>query len=358
VLKTYIHKILGLGADVDPPAQVDLPLPTLWLLGNTGAGKSSLVRALTGEAEVGSGFAPCTRTASAFDFPADHPVLRFLDTRGLGEAGYDPADDLAAAEKGIHAVLVVMRLDDPVQGAVADALRQVRARRPKVPVLVVHTGADLVSDAGAQARARARAQTVMEAAAGGPLPAVAVALPENTEALQGIDDLRAKITEMLPELTLLLMRERDWSEEAHRFAVLRPMVLWYAGAAGASDVAPLVGTLTVPALQGAMLHALARRYGMGWTRARVGLFASALGTGAIVRFGASHALRQAIKLIPVYGQTLGAATAAAASFAATYALGRAASAWLFRDARGETLDAEDLRHLYADALKRARDAPR
>lgn len=354
----YIRKILGLGAELDPAVQIDLPLPTLWLLGNTGAGKSSLVRALTGEAEVGSGYAPCTRTARAFDFPAELPVLRFLDTRGLGEVGYDPAEDLAAAEQGSHAVLVVMRLDDPAQGPVADALRKLRKRRPKIPVLVVHTGADLVRDPGAQARARAQVQATMEAAAGGALPAVTLALPEDTDEVEGIDDLRTRIGEILPELMLLLMRERAWSEEAARFAAQRPMVLWYAGAAGASDATPLVGALSVPALQGAMLHALARRYGVEWTAARIGLFASALGTGAVLHYAAGHALRQGAKLVPVYGQTLGAAAAAAASFAATYALGRAGAAWLYRAAKGETLDTEDLRHIYDEALHRARHANR
>lgn len=355
LVKDYLRKILGLGAELELPEQKELPLPTLWLLGNTGAGKSSLVQALTGEAEVGSGFAPCTRTANAFDFPAGHPVLRFLDTRGLGEAGYDPGEDLATAEKGSHAVLVVMRLDDPAQGAVADALRRVRARRPKVPVLVVHTGADLVAEPGMQARARGQAQALIEGAAGAALPSVTLALPADAKA-SGMDDLRARLGEMLPELTLLLMRERDWSEEAQRFTKLRPTVLWFAGAAGASDAAPLVGTVSVPALQGAMLHALARRHGLEWTGARIALFASAMGTGAIVHFAASHMLRQGVKLVPVYGQTLGAAAAAAASFAATYALGRAASAWLYRTSRGETLDSEDLRHLYDEAFRKARHA--
>lgn len=40
-------------------------LPTLWLLGKTGAGKSSFIQAVTGDSsvEVGNGFAPCTMTA-------------------------------------------------------------------------------------------------------------------------------------------------------------------------------------------------------------------------------------------------------------------------------------------------------
>jgi uncharacterized tellurite resistance protein B-like protein len=110
------------GAEVRPPAA--LPVPTLWLLGKTGAGKTSLVRAMTGatRAEIGSGFESCTRTACAYDFPAAHPVMRFLDTRGLGEIDYDPADDLAQIGSAAHATLAVMRLDDPVQGTVAQAL--------------------------------------------------------------------------------------------------------------------------------------------------------------------------------------------------------------------------------------------
>ncbi|KPQ07349.1 MAG: hypothetical protein HLUCCA12_05925 [Rhodobacteraceae bacterium HLUCCA12] len=357
-MKEYLRNILGHGAAFDPAPEQELPLPTLWLLGNTGAGKSSLVQALTGEAEVGSGFAPCTRTAQAYDFPATHPVLRFLDTRGLGEAGYDPAEDLATAEQGSHAVLAVMRLDDPTQGAVTQTLGKLRARRPRIPILVVHTGADLVPDPGAQARARSRMQAQAETAAGGALPAVTLSLPRDDEEPQGLDDLRARLGEMLPEVTLLLMRERDWTEEAGRFATLRPMIMWYAGLAGASDAAPLVGAVSVPAIQGAMLHALARRYGLDWTPARIGLFASALGTGAVVRLAASHAARQGAKLVPVYGQTLGAAAAAATSFATTYALGRAAAAWLYRAARGETLAGDDLRKLYDEALHRAHHARR
>lgn len=44
--------------------------------------------------EVGNGFAPCTMTAMSYAFPQDTPVMRFLDTRGLGEADYDPDEDL------------------------------------------------------------------------------------------------------------------------------------------------------------------------------------------------------------------------------------------------------------------------
>jgi predicted GTPase len=68
-----------------------------WLLGKTGAGKTAIVAALTGDqrVEIGQGFEPCTRTAAFYDVPREEPLLRFLDTRGLGEGNYDAASDIA-----------------------------------------------------------------------------------------------------------------------------------------------------------------------------------------------------------------------------------------------------------------------
>jgi predicted GTPase len=75
--------------------------PVVWLLGKTGAGKTAIVSALTGDprAVIGEGFEACTRTAAFYDVPAEAPLLRFLDTRGLGEVRYDPASDIESGVK-------------------------------------------------------------------------------------------------------------------------------------------------------------------------------------------------------------------------------------------------------------------
>src|ERR1700687_410895 len=116
--------------------------PVVWLLGKTGAGKTAIVSALTGDprAEVGEGFEPCTRTAAFYDVPQEAPLLRFLDTRGLGEADYDPAKDIAWCEGQSHLLLVAMQVADPVQDAVLRILRQARRRHPAWPVVVAPTG--------------------------------------------------------------------------------------------------------------------------------------------------------------------------------------------------------------------------
>ncbi len=332
------------------------PLPVVWLLGKTGAGKSSLVRLLTGldDVAVGSGFAPCTRSAAVFDFPTERPVMRFLDTRGLGEAGYDAATDLAQCEARSHAILALARLDDPAQQDLAAALREVRKRKPATRIILLHTATEEVPDDQARFRARAATQSVMEAAARGPLPALEISLAPDREDAEGLDALTDRLGETMPEVALLLARDAGGDGEAEAFAALRPLVLWYAGAAGAADVAPLIGAVTVPGVQAAMLRALAQRHGVEWSRSRMAEFAAALGLGAALRFGGSYLLRQAVKLIPVAGQTLGAAAAGTVSFAATYALGRAACYWLHQGAAGASVSEAELRAIYRDALRRAR----
>ena len=317
-------------------------VPVIWLLGKTGAGKTSLVRALTGAGEVGNGFEPGTRGAAVYDFPPQAAAVRFLDTRGLGETGYDATPDLAQAGKTAQAILAVIRLDDPVQAPVIAVLRET-----SLPVLLVFTGADLVGDAGAQVRARAH----VTAKIGREFPSVTMALPADGLVV-GVEALLDALDSFLPRAASILRR----AEEARAFAKIRPLVLRYAAMAGASDVVPLTGLATVPAAQGAMLHALARKYDIDLTPARLGLLASALGTGALVRMGVGMALRQGAKLIPGFGQTLGAAAAAGTSFATTYALGRAASAWLHGLSRGAAPDSATLRSLYDQALKGAKHA--
>ncbi len=89
--------------------------PVIWLIGKTGAGKTSIIAALTGDdrAKVGNGFEPCTRTASVYDLPRDAPAIRFLDTRGLEEVNYEPAEDIAWCEDQAHLLLAVMSIADP-----------------------------------------------------------------------------------------------------------------------------------------------------------------------------------------------------------------------------------------------------
>ncbi len=331
-----------------------VPIPILWLLGKSGAGKTSLIRALTGvtEAEVGDGFRPCTRTSVTYDHPSDEPVVRFLDTKGLGETGYDPTEDLAACDGHSHAALILAGLDDPVQGEIAEALAAVSKRDRRKPMLLVHTGADLLPDLVQRDRARRAAKVQLAAAVGRDLPAVALAMPPGGE-VEGLDTLIDRLAEMLPQAALHLRQEAARDAEAARFLDVRARVLTYAGVAGASDLAPFVGAVSVPGTQMAMLRELGATYGVRLSARTFRRFLAALGAGVAARYAALFGLRQVGKLIPVVGQTAVAAASGSVSFATTYALGRAAAYWMWHEARGDVVAEAELREVYAGALRRA-----
>ena len=119
-----------------------VPVPVFWLFGKTQSGKTTLIKYLTGatDAEVGEGFRPCTRFSRDYEFPtAQSPILSFLDTRGLDEPGYDPAEDLARFRDRAHVVLVTVKAMDHAQENVLKHLRAVRRDQPHRPVVLVLT---------------------------------------------------------------------------------------------------------------------------------------------------------------------------------------------------------------------------
>ena len=109
--------------------------PIVWLVGKVQSGKTSIIRALTqaSDAEIGSGFRACTRTARVFDFPPEAPIIRFLDTRGLGEASYDSSADIAFNENRAHLILAVVKALDLEQGQTLEAVSYTHLTLPTTP---------------------------------------------------------------------------------------------------------------------------------------------------------------------------------------------------------------------------------
>ena len=62
--------------------------------------------------------------------------------------------------------------------------------------------------------------------------------------------------------------------------------------------------------------------------------------------------RAVVKVIPFWGQTVGAVWGASSSGATTYALGKAAIYFFIRRKDGLNVDPEALRRIYADELER------
>ncbi len=366
-------------------ARAAQPPPVVWLLGKTQSGKTSIIRSLTGspDAEIGNGFQSCTRTARFYDHPADAPVVRFLDTQGLGEVDYDPAEDLAFCESQAQLIIAVVKVSDGLQDAVFDVLRAVRRRRPDWPVIVAQTCLHEVYPPGFEhvlpypfdepgwetrvppdlTRALLFQRDRLGALPGnGPVAWVPVdlTLPEDDirPADYGLDALWSAIQQASRVgLDQRLRDESDreggqtdsFSQAAHQ------QIVGYAMTSAALGAVPLVDLAALPALQMKMLHKLGELAGVRWNKRRVAEFSALLGPGIVVGYGLRLAGRSAIKLIPVLGQTGGAAYGAATGAAMTFALGKAARLYLAHAAQGRSVRAEDVRKVFDEALRRGRD---
>jgi uncharacterized protein (DUF697 family) len=358
--------------------------PVIWLVGKVQSGKSSIVAAVTGapEAEVGSGFKACTRTARVFDFPAEAPVIRFMDTRGLGEAGYVPDEDMAIAEAQAHLLLVVMRALDPQQADIVAAVAEVRRRRPDWPVVVAQTclhdgyaaGADhivpypftVAAKGGATlpdgvpealARSLLHQRRLFDGVGGkGPIVFVPIDFTKPGDgynpAIYGLDALMTEIGQAAPAAVSATIREIRAATADRHARRAHPTILGHAAAAAAADAVPVAGVAVVPGVQARMLHELAKQQGVAWDRRALVEFGGCLGAGVLTRLVAGFGIRQLTKLVPVYGQTVGAAAAAATSFATTYALGKAALVFLERRRSGGS-DPAEVAAAYGKALEEA-----
>ena len=351
--------------------------PVIWLVGRTGAGKSSIVATLTGSdaATVGNGFAPCTRHAQVHDFPPDRPLLRFLDTRGLDEAGYDPDEDIAVNQASAHLVLAVVRVNDPAQAALIAVLDRVGRRHPEWPVVVVQThlhacyrnvGDDHlrpypftdhlgVTDLPPQlpdtlAAAMAHQRDSLTARLRQPLRFVAVDFTSADDGFDPPDYGREALVETLAQVAPPIMARLTGAraDTQSRAAQVQRRLLYYAGAAAGVGALPLVGVATVPATQSAMLWDLARLYQVRWSREALGALLGMLGATILVKESALLGARQLAKLAPWM-----IPLAAASDFALTYALGQAACVFLEARSAQREPDAEAVREAFRQALSDA-----
>lgn len=360
-------------------AQSRMPIPVVWLVGKTQAGKTSIIRALTGSerAEIGNGFQPCTRSAQLYDFPDELPVVRFLDTRGLGEVDYDPDEDVRYCETRAHLLLAVMKVADPQQEAVFDVLRAVRKRHPDWPVVIAQTGLHELYplDAG-----HIQPYVPLDILAESPYPNVTRAVLAQREALgklaghtppnwvtvdltqpgdgfvpehYGLDALWQAIEAVSHfDLRRQLLGDaavRDvYARSAHR------QIMGHTLAAAGLGAMPVIDLVAVTGLQAKLLHALATLYGQHWDSRTVKEFMGLLGAGVATGILGQMLGRTVVKLIPAWGQTVGAVWGATASGATTFALGKTAVYFFDARRRGTPIDAEGVQAVYAQALATGR----
>jgi uncharacterized protein (DUF697 family) len=332
-------------------------LPTLWLLGKTGAGKSSFIQAVTGlsSVEVGNGFEPCTMTASVYEFPQDKAVMRFLDTRGLAEADYDPTEDLAEIGQSGNAIVVVMKADDPEQSAVLAAIKKIKKNKKIKHLLLIHS-AVLLSEVSERERQVAFNEQQVRDIWNKDFVSVSVDFECADGSVYNYELLIAELTNILPVMGLMVEDKEHSTVESENFDKVQKEVLWYSGSAATTDLIPAVGLVSVPAIQAKMLHGLANQYDVEWNTRTFSELIGTLGSSFAWQYSAKLGARQLIKFIPVYGQTVGAVTAAVMSFGTTYGLGRAACYYFYHKKKGGVVSKQEMQDLYIKSFKKAKVA--
>jgi uncharacterized protein (DUF697 family)/predicted GTPase len=352
------------------------PVPVFWLLGKTGSGKTSLVKFLTGaeRAEIGSGFRPQTRCSQQYDFPSpDAPLVRFLDTRGLGETRYDPAEDIRQFASSAHVVIVTVRVMDHALAELVEPLRAIRKAAPTRPVLLALTclheaypgqqhpqpdpfeSALLPDSLPADLRRSIAAQ--QERFTG---LADAIVPLDLTQADDGFEQpefggqrLTAGLLAMLPAAyrqSLLTLHEamRSLKDLNDRRAL--PHVIGHSMLAASAAAVPLpwVDIPLVAAIQTHLVYRLAGIYGQPLDRRTLLKMAGPVGGRLLAR----QVVRETLKFIPF----LGVAANAALAYAYTYGLGKACG-WYFGQVRqGNAPSAQDLEQVWHDQLTQAAQA--
>ncbi len=373
------------------------PVPVFWLFGKTQSGKTSLIKYLTGadEAEIGQGFRPCTRYSREYLFPTpDAPLLTFLDTRGVDEPSYDPAEDLEKFDHQAHVVIVTVKALDHAQENVLEHLGRIRRRAPSRPVVLVLTclheayplqqhpqpypfNGQPQATGEENGRAGVNGQAAQGVKAGASCPeglersieeqrrrfadVVDHVVPVDlTRPEEGFSDchyggayLKEVLLQVLPRAyrqTLLTLEEgmRELQDLYARRAL--PHILGYstlAATAGAIPI-PWLDLFILPVIQSRMIYHLARFYGQPLRASRFLELASTLGLGVVVR----QASREVIKFIPYVGSVAGAMLASAS----TFALGKAFCYYYSAIYQGHVPQPDELRRYYKEQLALAKHA--
>lgn len=350
-----------------------LPTPVFWLLGKTQSGKTSLIRALTGrnDAEIGNGFQSCTRTARLYDFPdSEQCLIRFLDTRGLGEVNYDPTEDLQLFKQQAHLLIVVMKALDHAQQEVVATLRMILKEKPNWPIIVVQTNLHegypevttehllpypyqdnpLPSQIPQDLTRSLLKQRQLFKGMDAQFVPIDFTLPQDgfSPVYYGLESLWTAIEQAVPlglRGMIAVSEQREPLQDLYA-TTAHPHIIVYALLSGGAAAIPIpfVDIPLVLSIHAKMFHTLASIYNQELTKQRVAEISGLLGFSFALRWGG----RELIKFIPVYGTII----SSVATAAMTYALGKTLCAYFSYGLGGDLPDKTAFEKIYAEELER------
>jgi uncharacterized protein (DUF697 family)/predicted GTPase len=365
-------------AEILETVRAELPTTEALLIGKPQAGKSSIVRGLTGvSAEiVGQGFRPHTQHTQRYAYPSsDLPLLIFTDTVGLGDVNQDTQalvqeliGDLQQENRRARVLILTVKINDFATDTLRQIAQQLRQQYPEIPCLLAVTCLHEVYPpstadhpayppdyeevnrafvATQQAFAQLCDRSVL----------IDFTLEEDgyTPVFYGLEAFRDALADLLPEAESRAMYQLLDREEAGRQLgniyrdVGRRYMLAFAIMAAAIEAVPLpfASMPVLTAVQVSMVGLLGKLYGQTLTPSQAGGVVSAIATGFVARAVG----RELIKFIPGFGSVIAASWAAAY----TWALGEGACVYFGDLMGGKKPDPKKIQSVMQEAFKGAQE---
>ena len=332
-----------------------LPTTEALLIGKPQAGKSSIVRGLTGvSAEiVGQGFRPHTQNTERYAYPSEElPLLIFTDTVGLGDIDRETEaiaqeleSELASKTQRARILILTVKINDFATDTLRQIALKLRQSYPSIPCLLAITCLHEIyppniedhpeyppSYEAVNRACEAIEQDFDQICDRSVLIDFTLEEDDYNPAFYGLEAFTDALAELLPEAesrTIHQLLDNNVGDEIgnlYRDTARRYLVAFSTMAATLAAVPLPFATMPVlTALQISLVGLLGKLYGQTISPSQAGGIASAIAGG----FFAQAVGRELIKFIPGFGSVIAASWAAAY----TWSLGEGACVY-FGDLMG------------------------
>jgi uncharacterized protein (DUF697 family)/predicted GTPase len=364
-------------AEILAEVRSHLPTTEALLMGKPQAGKSSIVRGLTGVSTeiIGQGFRPHTQNTQRYAYPSeDLPLLVFTDTVGLGDIGQDTdaivtelSEDLQQESRHARILILTVKINDFAIATLRHITEKLRQKYPHIPCLLVVTCLHEVyppevvdhpaypptlenCDRPYTALLEAF-ETLCDRAV-----AIDFTLEEDgyTPVFYGLKALRDALGDLLPEAEARtiyqLLDETGGTELGILYRDVGRRYIGAFSAIAATLAAVPLPFATMPvltALQVSMVGVLGKLYGQTLTSSQAGGIVSAIAGG----FLAQAIGRELIKFVPGLGSVIAASWAAAY----TFALGEGACVYFGDLMGGKKPDPARIQAVMGESFQKAKE---
>lgn len=364
-------------AEILTTVREKLPTTEALLIGKPQAGKSSIVRGLTGvSAEiVGQGFRPHTQNTQRYAYPSEElPLLIFTDTVGLGDINQNTQDiidelttELKQETLRARILILTVKISDFATDTLRRVAQQLRQKYPNIPCLLVVTCLHEVypSDvadhpeyppdfAPVNRTFNAIQQDFQDISDRSVLVDFTLEEDEYNPTFYGLEALTDALAELLPEAesrTIYQLLDNRVSEELgslYRDTARRYLVAFSTIAATLAAVPLPFATMPVlTALQISLVGLLGKLYGQTLSPSQAGGIVSAIAGG----FFAQAIGRELIKFIPGFGSVVAASWAAAY----TWSLGEGACVYFGDLMGGKKPDPKKIKSVMKESFSTAKE---